>query len=88
MKEERDWTKEEKALTAIYIRRGYLKEVAEDMAQREIEKRKIECGYPVKSVIAGDLLEAVEAEVERQEEEVSKKVDSKLVKSQKKGAKK
>lgn len=47
MTEERDWIDEEKRLTVIYVRRGYSKAVAESMAQREIEKRKIECGYLV-----------------------------------------
>ena len=47
MSEERDWIDEEMGLTVIYVRRGYSKAVAESMAQREIEKRKIEYGYPV-----------------------------------------
>jgi hypothetical protein len=75
MNEERDWDEEGKKLYVIYCRRGYQKERAYDMAQREIEKRKIECGYPVETE-------------ETQDRAVGEKVKLKTVKSQKKRAKK
>lgn len=75
MEKERDWKEEGKKVYAIYRRRGYQKEVAFDMAQRVIEKRKIECGYPV------------EAE-ETQDKEVGEKAKSKTGNMKNKGGKK
>lgn len=85
--EERDWGEEGKKLYAIYCRRGYPKGPAYFMAREEIKKRKVEYGYPIEREEVNDLLEAVEAEAKRQDGETSKKANSKLVKTQRKGAK-
>jgi hypothetical protein len=49
MNEDIDWIDEERLLGMVYIRRGYSEVVALDMAQREIEKRKIQAVRPFKT---------------------------------------